>query len=83
MGELILFYEDGLFLSIVDSEIVLGEFYENSMEKENQKQQLEIKSEVKMNMIESVLVNVERTSNTTPKKKAIVESDLQLFNFML
>ena len=83
-GELILFYEDGLFLSVLEKEVVVGEYYENEGEKLTQKQQLEIKSSVKLNMIESFLVNAnEKGSMIAPKKKGIVDSDLKLFNFML
>lgn len=84
LGELILFDQDGLFLSIYDNEIVLGEYYENEREKHNQKQQLEIKTEVQANMIESVLMNVaEKSSMVSQKKKGIVASDAKMFHFML
>ncbi len=44
---------------------------------------MEIKSSIKMNMIESFLLNVNHEERPNKKKSGIVDSDLKLFNFML
>lgn len=44
---------------------------------------MEIKSSIKFNMIQSLLLNVNNQEEATRKKKGIVDSDLKLFNFML
>ena len=63
---------------------MVGDYFENESEKNTEKQQLEIKSSVKLNMIESFLLNVdEKNSAAIAKKKGIVDSDVKLLNFML
>jgi hypothetical protein len=44
---------------------------------------MEIKSSIKMNMIESFLVNVNSEDRPSKKKNGVVDSDLKMFNFML
>lgn len=61
-------------------EIVYGEYFENEREKEKELKQLELKSSVKKNMVESLLL---RQEDRGKKKNGIVDSDLKLFNFML
>lgn len=63
---------------------MIGHYFENEIEKTSERQQNEIKSSVKLNMIESVLMNVdEKSSLIAPKAKGIVSSDLKLMNIML
>jgi hypothetical protein len=44
---------------------------------------MEIKSSVRLNMVESFLLNVNEADKPSKKKNAIVDSDMKLFNFML
>jgi|LakMenE01Jun11ns_1017448.scaffolds.fasta_scaffold9142328_1 hypothetical protein len=44
---------------------------------------MEIKSSVRLNMVESFLLNVNEADKPNKKKNAIVDSDMKLFNFML
>lgn len=53
------------------------------MDKKSKHQQLEIKSSVKLNMIESFLMNVDEKNSLISPKNGIGESDMKLMNFML
>lgn len=77
-----LLYDEGVFLSVREKEAVYGQYFENEGERQHEKKQMEIKSSIKFNMIESYLVNVNHDESSR-KKKGIVDSDLKLFNFML